>query len=192
MGSAREKNASLPWRKSPEGVKFEPRPLTPTCRRPERGEEMSFFFFLLLLSSSGALGDPRDDAETEFDLLQFLEKAHELGLVNERQQSELRQLALEMAAPSLADSSTESKREGLSQGFSEVFLRTYDQFSLLNVLYFSGSLLVMGAFTLFSTVAWKNLGYGGVTLVLLVPLLLSGFVGVRLWEEGSYPVLGGL
>ena len=133
----------------------------------------------------------RDESETKFNLQTFLEKAHELGIINEQQETELRDLALEVAS---SERSPDDERgsESFSQTFSGVFLRTYDQFSLLNLLYFSGALLVMGAFTLFSTLAWTNFGYGGVTLILLVPLLFSGFLGIRLWDKGTYPILGGL
>ena len=146
--------------------------------------------FLLSGASEGAGRVPRDNAGTKFNLHHFLEEAHSLGIINERQLAELRGLA-PAAVPS-SERPEESARESYSQAFSEAFLHAYNQFSLLNVLYFSGSLLVMGAFTLFSTLAWTNFGYGGVTLVLLVPLLLTGSLGVRLWEEGSYAVLGGL
>lgn len=146
--------------------------------------------FLLSLSlASGVEKQQRDGAGTKFNLHYFLEKAHALGIINEHQQMELRELAGKVPS---SEKAHERDKESYSRTFSDAFLRTYDQFSLLNVLYFSGALLVMGAFTLFSTLAWTNFGYGGVTLILLVPLLLSAFLGVRIWENGTYPILGGL
>ena len=153
-----------------------------------------FCFFLLFFFTvaSGVEKQPRDGAGTKFDLHDFLKKAHALGIINEHQENQLRDLSLEDGRAPPLESSRERETESYSQAFSDAFLRTYDEFSLLNLLYFSGSLLVMGAFTLFSTLAWTNFGYGGVTLILLGPLLSSGFLGVKLWDEGTYPILGGL
>jgi hypothetical protein len=153
-----------------------------------------FLLGLALLSLSGLLqaeDERRDDADREIGLHHFLDRAHALGLITDRQEIELRNLARDLGGGAL-ERDGESSSDRYSGVFSRVFLQTYNQFTLLNVLYFSGALLVMGAFTLFSTLAWVNFGYGGVALILLVPILLSGFLGIKLWDEGDYPVLGGL
>ena len=152
---------------------------------------------LVLLSLPGVLKAGDNEVDGGITLRQFLERAHALGLISDRQELELQKLARQLySEPAPAserdEESSSNDGESLSQIFSTVFVRTYDQFSLLNVLYFSGALLVMGAFTLFSTLAWTNFGYGGVAVVLLIPLLLSGYAGIELWDEGSYPILGGL
>ena len=157
----------------------------------------SVYIFLLplVLSLAGVLkaeGGPRDDADGGVSLYGFLERAYALGIITDRQELELRNLAREFEGSTLERDGESASDEGYTQVFTTVFMRTYNQFSLLNVLYFSGAFLVMGAFTLFSTLAWTNFGYGGVALVLLVPELLSGFLGIKLWQEGSYPILGGL
>ena len=156
------------------------------------------FLGVALLSLSGLLqaeDERRDGVDSGIDLHRFLERAHTLGLITDRQEIELRKLARGFGggAHKAGDGESSSdKVDGHSRVFSNVFLQTYNQFTLLNVLYFSGALLVMGAFTLFSTLAWVNFGYGGVALILLIPIVLSGFLGVNLWGEGKYPVLGGL
>lgn len=155
---------------------------------------------LLVLCSLPGVLEAGDEAKDNVDsviytLRQFLERAGELGLISAHQELDLQKLASDLySGPSLKGRRETSSDggEGLSQVFSAVFVQTYNQFSLLNVLYFSGALLVMGAFTLFSTLAWTNFGYKGVAPVLLIPLLLSGYLGIRLWDEGSYPILGGL
>lgn len=156
---------------------------------------------IVLVSLTGELkaGEEAKDNEVggAITLRQFLKRAHALGLISDRQELELQKLARQLYSEPAVErdgviSSDAGNFDGFSQVFSTVFVRTYNQFSLLNVLYFSGALLVIGAFTLFSTLAWTNFGYGGVALVLLIPLLLSGYLGVVLWDEGSYPILGGL
>lgn len=157
-----------------------------------------YCFFLLLVAFSGASNvDIRledEDENSAADLRLFLEKANALGIINDLQETELKNLAKEFMSSLSPPPVEEGDEEETSyrEVFSEAFLRTYNQFSLLNVLYFSGALLVMGAFTLFSTLAWTKYSYGGVTFILLIPLLLTGFLGVRLWNGGAYPVLGGL
>ena len=155
------------------------------------------FLGVALLSLSGLLraeDERRDGVDSGIDLHHFLERAHTLGFITDRQEIELRKLARDLGggAHERDGESSSNKVVGYSGVFSNVFLQTYNQFTLLNVLYFSGALLVMGAFTLLSTLAWVNFGYGGVALILLIPVLLGGFLGVKLWDEGKYPVLGGL
>ena len=149
-----------------------------------------YFFLLALLCLSGVLGVEKDDTSSDIDVHEFLLRAHAMGIITVRQELELRNLARDLRGADVPRGGESS--EGYSHVVSRVFQQTYNKFSLLNVLYFSGALLVMGAFTLFSTLAWTNFGYGGVTGVLTIPLLSSGYLGVRLWTGGSYPTLGGL
>ena len=73
-----------------------------------------------------------------------------------------------------------------------VFMRMYDHLTLLNVLYFSGALLIMGAYTLFMTLAWELAGAGGLSAIMATQVALSGAIGVMLWNSDDYQFLGGL
>jgi len=71
-------------------------------------------------------------------------------------------------------------------------MKMYNRLTLLNVLYFSGALLTMGAYTLFMTVAWETYGFGGIGTFMLFQVLGAGGLGLKLWTSGDYQFLGGL
>lgn len=56
-------------------------------------------------------------------------------------------------------------------------MRMYDHLTLLNVLYFSGTLLIIGAYTLFMTLAWELARAGGLSAVMVAQVALSGASG---------------
>ena len=70
----------------------------------------------------------------------------------------------------------------------------YNQLTLLNVLYFSGGVLIIGAYTLFMTLAWEArvCGGGGTSSVMTIQVVLSGVIGIRLWFTEEWQFLGGL
>ena len=153
---------------------------------------LTWLLFLLLYLSNVVIAD-KNDVNTGNDVYQFLQRAHAIGIITDRQEAALQDLAANYFWGDQAiDEISDNTGIGYTQVVSKVFLKTYNQFTFLNVLYFSGALLVTGAFTLFSTLAWTNFGYGGVTFILTIPLLSSGYLGIRLWDEASYPILGGL
>ena len=78
------------------------------------------------------------------------------------------------------------------QARPSVFMRMYDHLTLLNVLYFSGTLLIIGAYTLFMTLAWELAHAGGLSAVMVTQVALSGAIGVTLWQSEEYQFLGGL
>jgi len=71
-------------------------------------------------------------------------------------------------------------------------MRLYNRLTLLNVLYFGGGLLVMGASTLFMTLAWEKLS--GISLLIVIGSMLvcTGDVGIMFWSEEEYEMAGGL
>ena len=73
-----------------------------------------------------------------------------------------------------------------------IFLKLYNRLTLLNVLYFGGALLVMGAATLFMTLAWER--FSGISLFLLIAAMsaCAGTSGVILWKMEEYEMAGGM
>ena len=69
-------------------------------------------------------------------------------------------------------------------------MRMYNRLTLLNVLYFSGALLVMGAYSLFMTLAVEHCTMRGLSFIIGQTLAL-GVAGRRLWAT-DYQILGGL
>lgn len=152
-----------------------------------------FVFCLLLLPSVLQAKDEPEDSRIRLSSLHnFLERAHTLGIITDRQELELKSLADDFGGGAPEREGESYEDESYSRVFSSVFLQTYNQFTLLNVLYFSGALLIIGAYTLFSTLAWVNFGHGGVGLMLLIPVLLCGGLGIHLWDGGNFQILGGL
>jgi len=73
-----------------------------------------------------------------------------------------------------------------------VFMKLYNRLTLLNVLYFGGALLVMGAATLFMTLAWER--FSGISLFFLIAAMsaCAGTAGVILWKMEEYEMVGGM
>eukprot|EP00731_Ephydatia_muelleri_P024755 Em0016g1026a len=85
----------------------------------------------------------------------------------------------------------EAERETLPQE-PGIFMKMYGQFTLLNVLYFAGALLIMGAYTLFMTIAWERCGGDGITIVVTMQAVAFGAAGLTLWGIEEYQFLGGI
>ncbi len=73
-----------------------------------------------------------------------------------------------------------------------VFWRVVSHFTLRNVLYFSGALLVMGAYTLFMTLAFEKFRYSGLSVVLGLQLAIFSGIGIKLWYSDELQLVGGL
>ncbi len=72
-----------------------------------------------------------------------------------------------------------------------VFTRMYNHLTLLNVLYFSGSLLIMGAYSLLMTLAYEHCTGMGLANIIALQAAVFGITGVLLWNT-QYQFLGGL
>ena len=72
-----------------------------------------------------------------------------------------------------------------------IFVKMYNQLTLLNVLYFGGSLLIIGAYSLLMTLAWEHLNSTGISVVMIGKTLAFGVGGAILWDT-LYQFLGGL
>ena len=136
---------------------------------------------LFLLLSSVTCNDASNTASVE----RFLDKSYAAGIINSTQLMQLKTLAKS------DESLGEAEREALPQE-SGIFMRMYGQFTLLNVLYFGGALLIMGAYTLFMTIAWERCGGDGITIVITMQAVAFGAAGLTLWEIEDYQFLGGI
>lgn len=123
------------------------------------------------------------------DLRTFLQNAVRDGILTKTQHSEL--LARAEGKNILLSEIVIKKSTNIEK--NSVFIRMYNQFTLLNVIYFSGALLVIGAYTLFMTLAWERLGGAGIAAVMCAQSLASGVMGTQLWlNTTDYQFLGGL
>lgn len=156
----------------------------------------SFTLCLLLLSTSllSALAVTDDFIEeNKVSLDEFLRTAQVEGIISASQFKKLQQLADNLGV--LLD-------DGVSKGRSEqapkdatspgIFMKLYNRLTLLNVLYFGGALLVMGAATLFMTLAWER--FSGINLFFLIAGMsaCAGTAGVTLWRMEEYEMAGGM
>ena len=116
-------------------------------------------------------------------LSEFLKKAKTDAIIDEDQYRALVRLAKVSTAPESVDHEV-SENQG-------IFMTMYNQLTLLNVLYFAGSLLIMGAYTLLMTLAWSRFNRTWLTYAMLGQFSFSGIMGVLLWNT-SYQFLGGL
>ena len=124
----------------------------------------------------------------------FLESARSRGIITEEQESQLLSLAGELAHlfPQ-QDGAAADSYDGAAAKEPSVFMRVYGHLTLLNVLYFFGALLIMGAYTLFMTLAWEACKGGGIAVVMLFQIVLFGSIGALLWiSSEDYQYLGGM
>ena len=133
-----------------------------------------------LLFTLVACDQPLNDADV---IQSFLSTARGEGIISEDQMSSLLELA---------------RKEGVSaQASSEptqpsVFWRLYNQFTLLNVVYFSGALLVMGAYTLFMTLAFERFNNVGLSAIVGLQVGAFGSIGLMIWGSNELQFVGGL
>lgn len=123
----------------------------------------------------------------------FLSRAQTLGIISYEQSTQLQRLASSLEVGEIFTRAA-PQDEGLEEPEKQsVFMRMYNQLTLLNVLYFSGALLIMGSYTLFMTLAWELCGGEGIAVVMTFQVVLSGIIGVMLWLfNEEFQFLGGL
>ena len=143
-----------------------------------------FVLFLFLLSSYSSLVSCNSTNE----LVALLKVAESRGIINKGQTKSLLSLASELNSdPTIR----RSEYDPATNKGDSVFLLMYNQLTLLNVLYFGGSLLIIGSYSLFMTLAFESFNKGGFSFIMIVQTALFGGVGVYLWNT-SYQFLGGL
>ena len=145
-----------------------------------------FLLFLFLLSSYSSLVSCNSTNE----LVALLKVAESRGIINKGQTKSLLSLASELNSDPTSTIRRSEYDPTTNKGDS-VFLLMYNQLTLLNVLYFGGSLLIIGSYSLFMTLAFESFNKGGFSFIMIVQTALFGGVGVYLWNT-SYQFLGGL
>ncbi len=121
----------------------------------------------------------------------FLERAEVEGIISPEQAEQLGELAKRVGGVE-AEGQSEREEEEEPRGES-VFKKMYNHLTLLNVLYFSGALLIMGAYTLFMTLAFEKCDANGLSFIMLLQTVLLGAVGVTLWiVSEDFQFVGGL
>jgi len=135
----------------------------------------------------GGRGKPALDPDA-VDVL--LKEAELLGIIDTSQASMLQKLAESMSLAE--DESLGVAEKTYSDERTSAFMRVYNHLTLLNVLYLSGAVLTMGAYSLFMTLAVEKLHYGGLSVIVGVQALAVGAAGVVAWDTVQYAYLGGL
>ena len=158
------------------------------------------FLITFLLACSSWLLLVRGEKTSQYEdvpspLETFLKRAEKDEIVTKVQAEQL----LKMAAK---EELLEKLRLQLSKGPAverpiapegkSLFMRMYNRFSLLSVIYFSGALLIMGAYTLLMTLAWERFGGWGIVGIMSLQLVSTGAAGITLWYTNEWQFVGGL
>ena len=170
---------------------------------------------VLLLETAACSEAVPSKNSTTVNLVDLLQQARHGGLISDETSSQLLQLAAnltgtplppELSLPTNDKISSGSRRDGaeddganLDEGAGggqrqpNLFMKFYNHLTLLNVLYFGGALLVMGAYTLFMTLAYENCHHGGLSGIMLVQVMAFGAAGITAWVHYSdFQFVGGL
>ena len=130
-------------------------------------------------------------------LKQYLERAEVDGIIDKAVASKLLHLASTMNI--IAVSREEPEAVGPtqedpqpSQQRNSVFMQVYGHLTVLNILYLSGAIVIIGAYTLFMTLAYEQCNHAVLSLIMGVQLLLFGYFGVVLWYSVEYAYAGGM
>lgn len=127
-------------------------------------------------------------------LEKFLIAAKDNGIINDEQYGQLSAMMNEYQTSS-EHSTLESTLDKtiLSSDSSDpsVFEKMYNKLTLLNVLYFSGALLIMGAYSLFMTLAFEHFTQRRWADIIALQAAAFGAVGLLIWNT-EYQFLGGL
>lgn len=148
---------------------------------------------LLLCTPLIAIADDLNNEGKKVPINELLRTAQVEGIISSSQLVQLQRLAdkigLSLDDVSERQSSDTTTTTTTSPG---IFMKLYNRLTLLNVLYFGGALLVMGAATLFMTLAWER--FSGTSLFFLIAAMstCAGTAGVVLWETEEYEMAGGL
>lgn len=151
---------------------------------------LPFFCLLsLLLLAPGWTASPG----TNQSFHKYLERAESEGIIGGRQVQDLLQLARAMDLEGRVEETPEPPAEtaGPTDKRTTMFMHVYNHLTMLNVLYLCGAVTIMGAYSLFMTLAYEQCGYGTLSLVVLVQVVMCGYVGVDLWFS-EYAYVGGL
>ena len=170
--------------------------------------------FLLRLSEAASLSSSETESalvnDGSINLGEFLLHAQVDGLITEKTSNQLLLLAANLTNSefpsqlSILQKSDQGKRDGLSEDENDdvyisaktsknFFMKFYSHLTLLNVLYFGGTLLVMGAYTLFMTLAYENCSYIGLSGIMLAQVAVFGTAGIMTWQNyEEFQFVGGL
>ncbi len=139
--------------------------------------------FLLCLFSVLLVLVVCDEASSESTVIQsFLATARAEKIINEQQFVSLLQLSERLATPLNKAAVTEPN----------VLWKIVSHFTLRNVVYFSGALLIIGAYTLFMTLAFEKFHHAGLSVIVAVQMVLFGGTGLVLWGSDELQLVGGL
>ena len=154
---------------------------------------------LLLLSTTTLLNatSTTDDSikNKNISIKQFLRTAEVEGIISASQVLKLQSLANKIGLALddvLEGQPVKSSINATVSASPGIFMKLYNRLTLLNVLYFGGGLLVMGAATLFMTLAWER--FSGISLFFIVTAMsaCAGTAGVTFWKMEEYEMAGGL
>ncbi len=154
-------------------------------------------------------GRGRDGGELPSTILHdYLRKAEEDGIINETQLIKLYNLGEEMNFTSTfttTTTSTSSDQHTMNSNGGDgggggsggdrrasLFLHVYYHLTLLNVLYLSGAIVIMGAYTLFMTLALERSNYAVISVVMVIQVVVLGALGVKMWYHDDYMYPGGM
>lgn len=173
-----------------------------------------FLCFTVLLLALRAAGAAQIDSNhsSSIDVVEFLHRARDGGLIDQTTSNKLLQLAANLTGSAVhpaqlklpsqeayagssreKDGATNSKEETVAAREPNFFMKFYNQLTLLNILYFGGALLVMGAYTLFMTLAYERSSYVGMSCIMLAQVAGLGLTGIFMWQNNDeLQLVGGL
>lgn len=155
---------------------------------------LALLSLLVLLKAETTLADQEKPLKGGYAIQRLLTVAKSEQIINDDQFSRLLDLASRLRGGA-EDVGTAKYDNGLVGGEFEqesIFFKIYNQFTLLNVVYVSGALLIMGAYTLFMTIAYETFNYWGLSVIMLFQVGLFGGVGMYFWGNDDYQFVGGL
>lgn len=143
-----------------------------------------------------ASGAQDDNSNATIDLGELFRRAQNDRIINKNTSKQLLQLAANMTGskhptqlklPRQESSREKEKVDGLVSeeisGEHNFFMKFYNHLTILNILYFGGTLLVMGAYTLFMTLAYEKCNYVGLSGIMLIQVVVFGMGGVVMWHH---------
>lgn len=136
----------------------------------------------------------------------YLERAESAGIIARDQSQQLAQLASSMGlrfsfdtaehvTPETYDdtaNTSDTTNITAAQERANIFMRVYNHLTLLNVLYLSGAVVVMGAYTIFMTLAVEKCSHASLAGIMGVQVAGLGWAGVTLWYTVQFAYVGGL
>lgn len=147
------------------------------------------FAALLLLVPGWAASPEADQA-----LHQYLDRAELEGIIERDQIPKLLQLArtMDFVGDVFGVAEEPPESDDAAEQRVSMFMRVYNHLTLLNVLYLSGAVIIMGAYSLFMTLAYEQCNYGALSLIMSMQMVIFGYFGVVLWRSVEYAYAGGM